>query len=134
MDVLPDVELIVGKYLRSHPDISVKVGSRLPANFADAWVKFTQLNATNHPTSPVEHLVIYDMQFDCYGSSGSNSQTEASALARAVRAALVDLPNQDLDDVVVTQAVVTSHIRLPDQAFEPYRERYIVDCEIRAHG
>src|SRR4051812_34534148 len=98
LDIIADAEMIVGKYLRDHPDIDSRVASKLPASFTQSWVRVTQLDASNHPDSPVEHLISYFFQLDCYAGTsndvGFNAQQQASELSRRVRAALHALPQQ----------------------------------------
>jgi hypothetical protein len=134
---IPDAEQIVGKLLREHPDvmaINARVASRLPTSFKTPWVRVTQLDAINVTNGPVEYLIEFFLQFDCYAGEGNqNPQLEASSLSRIVRAVLHGMPQADIQDVVVTQVIFTSHARIPDESMEPARERYVLDAEVRLH-
>lgn len=135
---IPDAERIVGDYLRGHPDVmalDARVSSRLPTSFTRPWVRLTQLDATNVTGGPVEHLVLYYLQLDCYaGETASNPQLEASDLSRAVRAVLFALGGKVVAGTTVSQVAFTSHARIPDDSMEPARERYVLDTEIRMHA
>ena len=93
------------------------------------------LDARNATNGPVEHLVNYLIQADCYaGMEPQGAQGEASSLSFAVRAALQNLRGQTLDNATVTGVHTISHVHLPDQAFEPWRERYVLTVEVWAHA
>jgi len=134
--VIPDAEKFVGEFLRSHPDIvllDARVAGRLPTAFVKPWVKVQQIDATSR-TGSVEHLINYLLQFDCYAGEGDNGQAQASLLSRTVRSILHGMQDQVIDGVTVSQVTFTSHARIPDEAFEPWRERYIIDAEVTAHA
>jgi|SRR3954469_14790113 hypothetical protein len=135
--LIPDGPAIIGGRLREHPavmELDARVAGRLPTNFTKPWVKITQLDATNVTRGQPEHLISYYLQFDCYaGGAADNGQAEASLLARTIRAVLHDLTDQDIDGVTVVDVAFTSHARIPDEAFEPARERIVLDAEIRMH-
>jgi hypothetical protein len=137
LTVIPDGPAIVGAQVRKHPDVvalDARVAAKLPASFTKPWVKITQLDATNVTGGQPEHLINFYLQFDCYaGSNADNAQEDASLLARTVRAVLHNLTEQDIDGVVVTHVAFTSNARIPDEAFEPARERVVLDAEVRMH-
>ena len=136
VQVIPDCEAIIIPYLYNHPDLvalDARVASQLPATFTRPWVKATQLNARNHPSSPAEHLITYSMQFDCYAGS-TGGQAEANLLSRTVRAVLHALPQATVSGAVVSRVTFTTHMRLPDDSFEPARERYVIDAEVTLHA
>jgi hypothetical protein len=135
--LIPDAPAIIGNRLREHPAVmalDVRVAGKLPASFTKPWVKITQLDATNVTGGQPEHLISFYLQFDCYaGSTADNAQAQASLLGRTIRAVLHDLTEQDIDGVVVTHVAFTSDARIPDEAFEPARERVVLDAELRMH-
>jgi hypothetical protein len=137
LTVIPDAPAIIGSFLRSHPDVmalDARVAGSLPKSFTKPWVKITQLDATNVTGGWPEHLINYYMQFDCYaGSTPENAQEQASLIGRTIRAVLHDLTEQDIPNVVVTQVAFTGDARIPDEAFEPARERVVLDAEVRIH-
>ena len=134
---IPDAPAILGKRLREHPDVmalDARVAGLLPTSFTKPWVKITQLDATNVTGGWPEHLIEFYVQFDCYaGSTPENAQAQASLLGRTIRAVLHDLTEQDIAGVVVTQVAFTGDARIPDEAFEPARERVVLDAEVRMH-
>ena len=137
LTVIPDAPAIVGSQLRGHPDVmalDTRVAGQIPKSFTKPWVKITQLDATNVTGGRPEHLINFYLQFDCYaGAQADNAQEQASRLGRTIRAVLHDLTEQDIDGVVVTHVAFTSDARIPDEAFEPARERVVLDAEVRMH-
>ena len=135
--LIPDAPAIIGGRLREHPDVSAldaRVAGSIPKSFTKPWVKVTQLDATNVTGGDPEHLMEYYLQFDCYaGGEAANAQEQASRLGRTIRAVLHDLTEQDIDEVVVTRVAFTGDARVPDEAFEPARERVVLDAEVRMH-
>lgn len=135
--LIPDAPGIIGALLRQHPEVmalDARVAGKLPASFTKPWVKVTQLDATNVTGGQPEHLINFYLQFDCYaGSTADNAQAEASRLGRTIRAVLHNLTEQDIPEVVVTQVAFTGDARIPDEAFEPARERVVLDAEVRMH-
>jgi hypothetical protein len=142
LPLTPDAEAVVGAYLREHPDLvalGARVAGRTPSKMTQPWVRLTQLNAPKTAGSTPERLIHYLLQLDAYAGdvamSAHSGQAEASLLARTVRAALVAMPAETFDDVVVTDAVVHSMPRIPDpDAGEPARERFILTATVRMHA
>lgn len=134
--LLPDAEQIVGDYLRAHADIAA-LGPRIvgttPSSTDGPWVRITQLDAANEPGSRVEHLIGYPIQLDCYAGR-DGGQEEASILVRTVRAVLHAMPDHAHDEAVVSRVTFTSCPRIPDQDFEPVRERYALTALVRMHA
>lgn len=134
--LIPDAEKIVGGYLRAHADITAlaaKITGRTPEDTGRSWVRITQLDAREAGNSPVEHLISYLLQLDCYADR-DNDQGDAVVLARTARAALNDLANTQQGGAVVTRVEFVGHNRLPDPDFEPARERVILTAEIHMHA
>ncbi|HYJ21629.1 MAG TPA: DUF3168 domain-containing protein [Solirubrobacterales bacterium] len=134
-----DAVAIVGDYLREHPDVESMVGGRVShkspseGDFEEPWVRITLLDPQNVTgNSRVEWLVSYYLQIDCYAGS-ENRFAEAFDLAAAVRAALIALPDADLEDAVVTDIGFASMPSQPDADLMPARERFILDAEVFAH-
>lgn len=133
--MIPDAEGFVGTYLREHPDIvalDARVSTELPRSFTKPWVKVTQLDDNAVNGSRTDWLIEYLLQFDCYAASEGGS-VGASIVSRTVRAALRDMPLTTLDDAVVTGVEFISAPRVPDDSFEPARERYVRSVTIWAH-
>lgn len=141
LPTIPDVELLVGGWLRAHPDIDAldaRVAGRTPATQTKPWIRVTQIDAGDSTTSSVEYFLEYLLQLDCYAGEDAMTahagQSEASALVRAARAVLKDREGRAGDGVVVTQVLFQGMSRIPDISFEPARERFILTVLIRAHG
>jgi hypothetical protein len=133
--VIPDMEKVVSDYLRADPNVQAvasRIVGKTPATTTEPWVRVTQLDAANDPTSRVEHLIAYLMQFDCYAGS-EGGQPEANLLGRIVRASLILMPGVH-DSVVVSSTRIVSDPRIPDTDFEPARERRILTARIHAHA
>lgn len=130
-----DMEKIASDYLRTRPAVealSARVVGKTPSSTVDPWVRVTRLEATNDPSSKVEHLIAYLLQLDCYAGE-EGGQPEANSLGRSVRAALVEMPGI-VGGAVVTSARIAGDIRLPDGDFEPARERVVLTARIHAHA
>lgn len=139
--VLPDVEALVGGWLTASPLITgmdARVAARTPDSMTRPWVRVTLLTAEDDPASQVEYLVDYGLQLDCYAGSTSmaayTGRAEAGLLARRVRAVLKAQQGVSADGVVVTRVRFPGFARLPDTAYEPARERYVITVEVLAHA
>ena len=135
--ITPDVEAIVGAYLRDAPAVAAlvgtRVGGRTPKTTDEAWVRVTQYDDSPNPQSVALHHVIVHLQIDCYaGNDPSTGQGEASLLARTVRSVLTDLPGAH-DEGVVSSVTFNGTQRAPDGVFTPARERFIVDVSVGVH-
>ena len=110
----------------------VAVSGETPRNTSQSWVKVTQIGTRVAGNADVDHFHAYHIQFDCYASEGGPvGQVEAFDLYQDVRAALVNLPGTTTDAHISTVRF-TAAIRLPDEAFEPPRQRYVLDAHIYA--
>lgn len=122
-----DAEKIVGDYLRAAPAVTADVVGRTPASTKSAaWIRLTLIDAPDGGDD--DYFVPYLLQLDCY----KGGQAEVWALAIATRAALKAMPGTQAD-AVVTAVRFTSTLRLPDQDFEPARERVIITANVYAH-
>lgn len=133
--MIADLEKIAADYIRTNSAVhalTTRVVSKTPDTTTTAWVRTTTLDARDDARSNLDHLITYLVQFDCY-SGATGGKPEASALARTVRAALKAMPGKH-DGAIITRVAFTGHIRIPDTALEPARERFIVTAEIRAHS
>lgn len=141
LPVILDAEALVGAWLREHADIialDARVAGRTPDSLTRPWVRVTQLDATPINRSGLDYAVDYMIQLDCYAGSDAaadfRGQAEASLLARTARAVLKALEGTVTDDdVVVSRVAFSTHLRAPDTAMEPARERIILVAEILLH-
>jgi hypothetical protein len=128
---IPNGEAVVTAYLKE------KTGERIvgkaPSDRSTPWVRVTLINAPSDAKSPVDHLIAFLIQFDCYaGKEEEGAQAEASALVRSVRAALDEMAGVR-SGVTVTGVRFVSMPRVPDTLIEPARERYILTANIFMH-
>lgn len=138
---LPDVEALVGGWLSAHPDIAVmnaRVAARTPDSMSRPWVRITLLAEDDDAASGLEWLVDYTLQLDCYAGEVAQAaftgRAEARTLAARARAVLKGKQGSASDGVVVTRVGFPGHARLPDTAYEPARERYVLTTEIMLHA
>lgn len=133
--MIPDAEAVIGSYLRNHAAVKAtgaRVVGRTPSDTAKPWVRVTQLDAATVGDHRSEHLIEWFGQLDCY--AGTGGQEEASKVTRTVRAALAEMYAAPLSGVVVTGARFVSSPRLPDDDFEPARERYALSAIVWLHS
>lgn len=132
--MIPSAEQVVGDYLREHAGVAA-LGARIvgttPRDTDQPWVRITLLGDPS-VDDPADHLVAGYLQLDCYAGR-DGGQAEADMLRRTVRAALGDIATASHVDAVVTGATVGGTLRLPDQDFEPARERYVVSATVWLH-
>jgi hypothetical protein len=137
---LPDVEALVGGWLTSHPDIAAmnaRVAARTPDLMTRPWVQITLLVADD-VVRGLDHLVDFTLQLDCYAGETAQAaftgRLEAWLLASRVRAVLRSKEGTQGGGVVVTRVAVPGHARLPDTAYEPARERYVLTVDVMLHA
>lgn len=133
--MIADLEKVAADYLRANAAVralTTRVVSKTPDTTSAGWVRTTTLDARDEARSGLDHNITYLLQFDCYAGA-TGGKPEASALARTVRAALQAMPGVR-DGVVVSRVAFTGHIRIPDTALEPARERFIVSAQVTAHS
>lgn len=135
--MIADAEELLTTYLAARETVAA-LGARIvgetPADRDTPWVRITQLDAQQDPSSRHDHLVAFFMQLDCYAGK-AGGQEEASLLRRTVRAALQDIASAaHADGVVVTGARVNGDTRIPDHDFKPVRERFVLAVTVWAHS
>ena len=113
--------------------VTDRVGTRTPPELSRAFARLTLLD--ERASGPALHNVDALVQIDCYGSSSeTSSQAEASELARAVRAALFDLPSPTpVEGAIVSSVQNVGIARIPDSTIDPPRERYLVTASVYLH-
>lgn len=135
MALIPDIEALLGDYLRGHPGVAAlqaRVSVQTPSNFKTRpWVKLTLLDAPDR-SAGTDWLIEPMVQLDCYASE-TGGTAEANLLARTVREALRTVPQDGLAGATTSQARVFGMLRRPDGDFEPARERYILTATIPVH-
>lgn len=134
--MIPDAEKLVGNYLRGVLGTRVRGSPPDEDQRVEPWVMLTQLDADNDPEVTPDYLITYMLQLDCYaGKTGGHP--EAVHLGGSVRQALAVLNGAGTilgGSAVVTSVRFSSHARVPDtQAFEPARERIVLDALVTMH-
>jgi len=137
--LIPDMEDVVGDYLRNLDeitDIGAKVVGLPLGDARQPWVLVSVLDSPRR--GPIDHLIEFFMQFSCYAGKDATvahgGQAQVNSLARTVRAALNELPETDLSDVVVSGVEVSFGPRLEDDTVEPARQHLPVEATIWAHA
>lgn len=140
LPILPNVEAIIGKHLREHPDVAalgVNVAGETPKKTTKPWVRVTLLNAADSPASGIEWLINSWLQLDCYAGKQAtddfDGQAEAHLVKATCRAVLKAMEGRTIDGIVITEVQFVGDRRLPDTEMEPARERYILMVTVRAH-
>lgn len=125
---IPDIEALIVAYLA---DFNVVPAT--PRQTDTGWVRLTLLDARQ--TDTPDHLVDFYVQLDCYeGDNDPPSSVEAFTLAKQVRAELVEMQLVTHAGAVVSGVEINGMSRLPDEDFEPARERYILTADVWAHA
>lgn len=121
--MIPDVEAVLVKFLDEHAAM-VALGARVATDAPDSitrpWVIVTQLDDQALGGHRSDYWIEFMVQVDCYGETTA----EANDVSRTVRAALNELPDASLDDVVVGSVEHLSAPRFIDTNMEPARWRY----------
>lgn len=128
--MIVDSERMVTDFLRNHPDIDAHILTLPPETTEDSWVMVTQLGASQ--TDLPDHLVAFYLQFDCYAGR-TGGPKEANDVGRAVRAALREL-NGSQTGGVVSGVQIEEDRRLPDDTFEPARQRRLLSATLWIHA
>lgn len=133
--MIPDAEEVIGKYLRTHAAVKA-LGARVvpetPGDRSKPWAKVTQIDARAAGGSRTDHLIGWVGQLDCYAGA-KGGQDEASLLTRTVREALRIAHLAEHDGAVITGVEFGSCPRIPDEDFEPVRERYALGVTVWMH-
>lgn len=137
---VPDAELIVGAYLRTHADIvalQTRVVGETPSDTDGSWVQLIELDAPSDPRSTADHLVASYFQVSIYASKDGvdgSQQKELSSLRLAVRRVLQDMPAASLSGAVVSRVRINGDSRIPDPTFKPSRQRRIISATVYLHA
>lgn len=141
LTLAPNIEALVGKWLREHPNIvtlGATVSGGTPSTLMAPWVRVTLLAANDNATAKREYLIDHMLQLDCYAgktaSDAHTGQAEAFMVKQTARAILTSYTGQLRDGVVITDVRVIGDARVPDTAMEPARERYIMTIGIVCHA
>lgn len=124
--MIPDAEVILGRYLREHPAVKAlkaRVVTKPPSETRLPWVRVIQHDAPSVGNSRTDHLIEWFGTFDCFAGQDGDEGT-ASVLVRTVRAALNELHDVDPEGAVVTGVSFISCPRQEDENFEPAMPRY----------
>lgn len=131
MSEIVDIEALTATYLREN-DFRARNTPPDETHRAESWVEIHLINAPSDDVIPVDYLVGFLVDFNCYAGQ-NGGQPEAKALVSSVRSALSLMRTTSFDDAVVTSVKFVSMPRVPDTEMEPARERYILTARIVAH-
>jgi len=124
-----NAEKLVKDYLEV--ELATRVGGSAPKDTGQAWIKVTQLDERNVAGERTDHFNAYYLQLDCYASvDGPAGQVEALALYQSARNALRVMPDETFTDAVVSAVTFGSCPRMPDETFDPPRQRYILNINL----
>lgn len=134
--MIPDGKAIVIEYLNGDATVDAlgaRIASKIPSTIkANPWVRVLQLDARAAALSRAEHLTEFLFDLHCYASEDGGT-VEASNVARTVRAALHVMPDDTFADVVVTSVRFVGMGDLPDEDFEPARDRVVLTAIVHMH-
>jgi hypothetical protein len=141
LTLLPDVEALVGSWLREHEDIATlnaRVGSKTPDSRTRPWIRVTRLDAPRLAKATFDHAIHPTLQLDCYaGKAAMDAQVgrrEANLLGATARAVLMALWGTTRDDVAIGAVNFLGDRPVPDTTQEPALERVILTVEIVLHA
>lgn len=131
--VMPDTVAMLVTFCRAQSEIVALVAA--PTSIRgklDQGVPFPAVKVTRIASEPqtLKPLLLENvrMQFDCYG--GNNRQAER--LAQAIRSSLMERATGYANSEGIITRVEPSNLQdLPDESFEPTRERYILEMLVR---
>ena len=130
--LMPDVVKLAVGFLRAQTEVTDLMGATTSARGRlDKNVQYPAVKVTRISSEPVHNRPFLvervRMQFDAYG--GNNR--EAERLAQNVRSTLMERGvGYEADGGWITKIIPVSMDDLPDEAFEPVKERYIVQMDI----
>jgi hypothetical protein len=133
--LIPDAEVILGRYLREHPAVkalNARVVTKPPSETQLPWVRVVQHDALAVGGSRSERLIEWFGTFDCFAGQ-SGDEDLASRLVRTVRAALNELHDVAPVGAVVNGVSFISCPRQEDDSFEPAMARYPLSAIVWLH-
>jgi hypothetical protein len=135
--MIPNGQRVISDYLRGHADVEAVV-SRVVAKPPDegqrsiAWVMFTLLSAPQVENYPPDWLVEFYFQLDVYAGA-TGGLPEIWSIATAVRRAIVQMPENGVEDAVCTRTKIYGFNPQPDTDMEPARERFVMTASAWLH-
>jgi hypothetical protein len=142
LTLTPNAEKAIATYLRTQPDVAA-ITDRVVAttggkgfSTTTPWVRYTQLSKRSVGGHRSDHLNEVFIQLECYAAADNEPNDGlpgASLLARTVRAAMMDLPNAELPEAVVTGVEPRGDSRQPDTALND-RERFVLSFVVWLHA
>ncbi len=143
LTLLPDAELLVSGWLRTHEDIAAldaRVGGSTPPpeKMTKPWIRVTRLDAPRVAKATFDHAIRPALQLDCYAGKLAmdlqEGQREANLLGATARAVLMSLQGTSRDGIAIGAVHIIGDRRHPDTTREPALERVILTVEIVMHG
>lgn len=126
--MIPNVEVLLGGYVRSN--LGARVVSLTPTDRDTPWVRYSLLDITDG--GEADHLVNALVQFDCLAGK-ANGRGEAWDLGVRVRDLLKRVQHESFTGAVFTGASVSGPSLIPDDDFEPARQRAVISAQVWLH-
>lgn len=127
LQLLPDVEAFLYRYLGTQPDVAALVAGRVYTRIPNAPA-FPLLRIVRVAGAPVYSAPLFLdnalVQFDAFGGSS----VQAFTLAETVRAALAALPGSGDDQLLVTGVTFGTFAAADDDSYDPPKPRYRFDA------
>ena len=124
-----NIEGLVFTYLNSL-SLGIAITPETPDDQTQPWIKVTMLGTRTAGNQNADYFHDFHVQFDVYaGTDGPEGQPEAEGYHQDLRDALTAWPQLDQG---VSAVRFTNAMRLPDPAFKPSRQRYMLDTHLYA--
>lgn len=134
LHILPFAEKLAIDYLKTVDEVTDIVGTKISTTKGAPYPRVSVTRIGGGDGVIPAHLDPVRLQFDCWGSDvQQKSQSEAHALAQAVKAAMfaaVEYAGHE-EGVVTDARCVLGPVWQPDPTTN--RDRYLVDMLIRVH-
>lgn len=131
------MEKTLGDYLRSASAVQEIVGDRVatktPRTLAQPWVRVTVVDDPPAGKSSTDHNIAFYVQLDCYAGA-DGGEVEATRLGHTVRSLLAEMADGQHTDIVISGSKPTGSRLLPDDTFDPPRDRRVVTGIVWAHA
>lgn len=136
IDVLPDAELVAVQWLRTVTAVTA-LSDRIYTQFPDDDPVWPLVTVSRIGGLPVvrQRLDAASLQVDCWGNPADvEGRPDASLLARTVRAALHQMPGQDITSGWVTGVEDSDPLAYrPDDSRDPAIPRYSFGVTVYLH-
>lgn len=138
--VLPSIEAIVIAYIHARTEVTDlvpadRIRTRTPADTGSPWIRIDTAPGRT-PPSRARWFAARRLTINAWGGDGDQAaaQIDANTAIRTCEAVLAEADRYTHDGAVITATTfVNDPWRLPDQDFDPARERYLFDLVVYIH-